>query len=41
MRWGWGMLKETFALIAGAVDKNNGESLLKGPVAHSGFHRLT
>jgi len=34
-------LNETFSLIAGAIEKNEVESLLKGPVAQSGFQRLT
>ena len=32
---------ETFALAAKAIERNEVEKLLKGPVAHSGFHRLT
>jgi len=32
---------ETFPLIADAVEKGEVEQRLKGPVAHSGFHRLT
>jgi glutamate-1-semialdehyde 2,1-aminomutase len=31
---------EVFALIAGAIKKNEVEKLLKGPVAHAGFYRL-
>jgi glutamate-1-semialdehyde aminotransferase len=34
-------LDETFAVIARAIKKNEVERLLKGPVAHSGFRRLT
>jgi glutamate-1-semialdehyde 2,1-aminomutase len=30
----------TFALISRAVENNEIEKLLKGPVAHSGFYRL-
>jgi len=33
-------LDETFALIAKAMARNEVEKLLKGPIAHSGFHRL-
>lgn len=33
-------LDETFALIAKATARNEVEKLLKGPIAHSGFHRL-
>lgn len=32
---------ETFALLADAARKDRVEALLKGPVAHSGFRRLT
>jgi glutamate-1-semialdehyde 2,1-aminomutase len=32
---------ETFALITEAIKRNEIEKLLKGPVAHSDFHRLT
>jgi glutamate-1-semialdehyde aminotransferase len=32
---------ETFAFIAGAIEKDEVEKLLRGPVARSGFHRLT
>ncbi len=32
---------ETFAFIAEAIEKNEVEKLLKGPIAHSGFRRLT
>ena len=31
---------EVFRLIAGAIEKNEVEGLLKGPVAHTGFYRL-
>ncbi|MBN1160577.1 MAG: aminotransferase class III-fold pyridoxal phosphate-dependent enzyme [Dehalococcoidales bacterium] len=31
---------EVFGLIAGAIEKNQVEGLLKGPVAHAGFYRL-
>ncbi len=34
-------LDETFAFIAGAIAGNEVEKLLKGPIAHSGFYRLT
>ena len=34
-------LQETFKIIAEALNKNNLEELLKGPVAHTGFQRLT
>jgi len=34
-------LDETFTVIAKAIEKNEVEKLLKGPVAHSGFRRLT
>lgn len=34
-------VKEVFALIARAREKNGVEKMLKGPVAHSGFKRLT
>jgi hypothetical protein len=34
-------LDETLAVIARAIKKNEVERLLKGPVAHSGFRRLT
>ena len=34
-------LQETFAVIAGAIERANVEGLLKGPVAHAGFSRLT
>lgn len=32
---------DTFAVIAGAIEQNRVEALLKGPVADCGFHRLT
>ena len=32
---------ETFALITEAIERNEVDKLLKGPVAHSGFQRLT
>ncbi len=32
---------ETFQQLASAVDRSEVEGLLRGPVAHSGFHRLT
>lgn len=32
---------ESFAAIASAVEKNEVETLLKGPVAHAGFYRLS
>lgn len=32
---------ETFGFIAEAIEKDKVEKLLKGPIAHSGFHRLT
>lgn len=31
---------EVFGLIKGAIDKDNVEELLEGPIAHSGFQRL-
>ena len=34
-------LDDTFAFIARAIKGNKVEKLLSGPVAHSGFHRLT
>lgn len=34
-------LDKTFAFIAKAIERNEVEKLLKGPVAHSGFRRLT
>ena len=34
-------LDETFALIAKAIKRNEVEKLLRGPMAHSGFRRLT
>ena len=34
-------LDEVFALISKAIKNNNVEGLLKGPIAHSGFRRLT
>lgn len=34
-------LDETFAVIAKAIEKGEVEKLLKGPIAHSGFGRLT
>ncbi len=34
-------VEEVFALIKQAIEQNNVSKLLKGPVAHSGFHRLT
>ncbi len=35
------VVDKTFAVIAQAIEKNNVQQLLKGPVAHTGFHRLT
>ena len=32
---------EVFELISNAIEKNNVKELLKGPVSHSGFQRLT
>ena len=32
---------KTFAVIVEAIAQNKVEELLKGPIAHSGFHRLT
>lgn len=32
---------EAFAIIAKAIERNEVESLLKGPAAHTGFYRLT
>ena len=32
---------EAFEFLADAVDRNYVERLLKGPIAHTGFHRLT
>lgn len=34
-------LDETFAAIAEAIERKEVEKLLKGPIAHSGFRRLT
>lgn len=34
-------VEKTFAVIARALDKGEVEKLLRGPVAHSGFQRLT
>jgi glutamate-1-semialdehyde aminotransferase len=34
-------LDKVFGTIKGAIEKNNVNQLLKGPVAHSGFKRLT
>ena len=34
-------LDETFAVITRAIEKSEVEKLLKGPIAHSGFQRLT
>ena len=34
-------VNETFSLIAKAAERGKVEKLLKGPVAHAGFHRLT
>ncbi len=34
-------MDKTFAVIAQAIERNNVHQLLKGPVAHAGFHRLT
>jgi len=34
-------LDKTFAVIIEAIEQNKVEKLLKGPIAHSGFHRLT
>ena len=34
-------LDDTFAFITKAIEENQIEKLLKGPVAHSGFYRLT
>lgn len=34
-------MEESFALIAKAIDRGEVEKLLKGPIAHSSFHRLT
>ncbi len=34
-------VNETFVFIAGLLEKGEIEQHLKGPVAHSGFHRLT
>jgi glutamate-1-semialdehyde 2,1-aminomutase len=36
-----GAASEAFALIAAAHEKNELEKLLKGPVAHAGFYRLS
>lgn len=33
--------EETFGFLAEAIERDNVESYLKGPVAHSGFRRLT
>jgi len=33
-------IREVFRIIAGAVEDNNAEQLLKGPVSHGGFKRL-
>jgi glutamate-1-semialdehyde 2,1-aminomutase len=32
---------EIFPIIAKAIEEGNVESMLNGPVAHAGFHRLT
>ena len=32
---------EAFGVIAAALEKNEVEKQLKGPVAHSGFYRLS
>lgn len=34
-------VEEVFALLARAIEKEEVEKLLKGPIAHSGFQRLT
>jgi len=34
-------LDKTFAVIIEAIEQKKVEKLLKGPIAHSGFHRLT
>jgi glutamate-1-semialdehyde aminotransferase len=34
-------LDKIFAVIIEAIEQNKVEKLLKGPIAHSGFHRLT
>lgn len=34
-------VEETFGLLAKAIEEDNVERLLNGPVAHSGFYRLT
>jgi glutamate-1-semialdehyde aminotransferase len=34
-------VEEAFAIVAGAIEKNDVQRLLKGPVAHAGFYRLT
>ena len=34
-------VNEAFAIIAEATKQNRVEKLLRGPIAHSGFHRLT
>jgi glutamate-1-semialdehyde aminotransferase len=34
-------VEEVFMLLAEAIEKKNVQKLLKGPVAHSGFRRLT
>jgi glutamate-1-semialdehyde aminotransferase len=34
-------VEEAFAVIAGAISRNDVAHLLKGPVAHAGFRRLT
>ena len=36
-----GALDETFAEVKQAIDRNDIESRLRGPIAHSGFQRLT
>lgn len=36
-----GALDETFGELKQAIDKNDVESRLRGPIAHSGFQRLT
>ncbi len=36
-----GAVDESFAILAEAVDRNDIDTRLKGPVAHSGFKRLT
>ena len=36
-----GAVNEVFPFIAEALERDEVEKLLKGPVAHAGFHRLT